>query len=80
MEPRLLEVDRTGKIVVEIPLRCQTQNAHMETRMARKLANGNYLVPHLLDFMVREYRTDGSTAWTRVTSSELRSRSSSRPW
>jgi hypothetical protein len=61
--PRLLEVDRSGKIVVEVPLRCQTKNTHMETRMARKLANGNYLVPHLLDFTVREYRPDGTTAW-----------------
>jgi hypothetical protein len=68
--PRLLEVDRTGKIVVEIPLRCQTQNAHMETRMARKLANGNYLVPHLLDFLVREYRPDGTTAWEFKTPTE----------
>ncbi len=68
--PRLLEVDRAGRIVVEIPLRCQTQNAHMETRMARKLANGNYLVPHLLDFLVREYRPDGTTAWEFRTPSE----------
>jgi len=68
--PRLLEVDRSGKIVVEIPLRCQTQNAHMETRMARKLANGNYLVPHLLDFLVREYRPDGTTAWEFKTPAE----------
>jgi len=68
--PRLLEVDRTGKILVEIPLRCQTRNAHMETRMARKLASGNYLVPHLLDFLVREYRPDGTTAWEFRTPEE----------
>jgi len=42
-------VDRTGKVVVEFPLQCQNANAHMESRMARKLANGNYLVPQLLD-------------------------------
>jgi hypothetical protein len=61
-KPRLLEIDREGKTLVEIPLQCQTKNAHMETRMARKLANGNYLVPHLLDKVVREYRPDGSVA------------------
>ncbi len=27
----------------------------MQTRMARKLPNGNYLVPHLLAFKVKEY-------------------------
>ena len=68
--PRLIEVDKSGKVVVEVPLRCQTQNTHMETRMARKLANGNYLVPHLLDFIVREYRPDGSTAWEFRTPEE----------
>ena len=68
--PRLLEVDRSGKIAVEVPLRCQTKNVHMETRMARKLTNGNYLVPHLLDFVVREYRPDGSTAWEFRTPDE----------
>jgi len=66
-KPRLLEIDRTGKILVEVPLQCQTKNAHMETRMARKLANGNYLVPHLLDKAVREYRADGTIAWEAKT-------------
>ena len=32
----------------------------MQTRMARKLANGNYLVPHLLAFKVKEYLPDGA--------------------
>ena len=62
-QPRLLEVDRTGKIVVEVPLQTQTANPHMESRMARKLANGNYLVPQLLDKVVREYAPDGRIVW-----------------
>ena len=61
-KPRLLEVKRDGTIAVEVALQCQTKNAHMETRMARKLASGNYLVPHLLDKVVREYKPDGSVA------------------
>ncbi|GIT38773.1 MAG: hypothetical protein Ct9H300mP7_6940 [Verrucomicrobiota bacterium] len=32
----------------------------MQTRMARKLPNGNYLVPHLLAFKVKEYKPDGT--------------------
>ena len=61
--PRLLEVDRTGKTVVEFPLQCQNTNAHMESRMARKLPNGNYLVPQLLDQVVREYTPEGKIVW-----------------
>lgn len=57
--PRLLEVSPAGKIVVETPLLPETDNAHMQTRMARKLANGNYLVPHLLAFKVKEYTPAG---------------------
>lgn len=60
---RILEVDRQGTIVVEVPLSCQTTNHHMETRMARKLANGNYLVPQLLDQVVREYTPTGKIVW-----------------
>jgi hypothetical protein len=58
-KPRLLEIDRAGKTVVEFPLQCQSANAHMETRMSRKLPSGNYLVPHLLDKAVREYTPEG---------------------
>ncbi len=58
-KPRLLEVDAEGKIVVECPLKPETDNAHMQTRMARKLPSGNYLVPHLLAFKVKEYSPTG---------------------
>ena len=58
-KPRLLEVDRQGRVVVEVPLKAQTRDHHLQTRMARKLANGDYLVPQLLDKVVREYTTKG---------------------
>lgn len=61
--PRLLEVDRQGKVVVEVPLTAQTKDHHLQTRMARKLANGNYLVPQLLDKVVREYTPEGKIVW-----------------
>ncbi|QDT16654.1 NHL repeat-containing protein [Alienimonas californiensis] len=57
--PRLLEVDREGTVLVEFPLVCQTENHHLQTRMARKLADGTYLVPHLLDFAVVQYDAEG---------------------
>ncbi len=58
-KPRLLEVDSDGTIAVDVPLLPETDNAHMQTRMARKLSTGNYLVPHLLAFKVKEYTRDG---------------------
>ena len=58
-KPRLLEVTRHGQIAAEIPLQPETDNDHMQTRMARKLPNGQYLVPHLLAFKVKEYDPAG---------------------
>jgi hypothetical protein len=57
--PRLREVDREGRVVVEVPLTAQIKDHHLQTRMARKLVNGNYLVPQLLDKVVREYTRKG---------------------
>ena len=66
-QPRLLEVNPKGEIVVEVPLIPETDNAHMQTRMARKLPNGNYLVPHLLAFAVKEYDPSGKVIQTFKT-------------
>jgi arylsulfatase A-like enzyme len=62
-KPRLLEVTRDGTIAVEVPLKCQLKNHHMQSRMARKLPNGNYLVPQLHDKVVREYSPEGKIVW-----------------
>ncbi len=62
-KPRLLEVARDGSIKVEIPLGCQTTNHHMQSRMARKLPNGHYLVPQ--EKTVREYDAQGKVVWER---------------
>jgi hypothetical protein len=66
-KPRLLEVRRDGTIAVEVALQAQTKDHHLQTRMARKLANGNYLVPQLLDKVVREYQPDGKIVWEVAT-------------
>lgn len=62
-KPRLLEVARDGAIKVEIPLGCQVTNHHLQSRMARKLPNGHYLVPQ--DKTVREYDATGKVVWER---------------
>lgn len=59
IQPRLLEVNPQGAIIHQVPLQPETDNVHMQTRMARQLKNGNYLVPHLLAFAVKEYAPDG---------------------
>jgi hypothetical protein len=69
-KPRVLEIDRDGKIVVEVPIQAQTTNHHLQTRMSRKLKNGNYLVPQLLDKVVREYAPDGKIIWEAKTPAE----------
>ncbi len=66
-KPRLLEVTREGKIAVDVALQAQTKDHHLQTRMARKLKNGNYLVPQLLDKVVREYQPDGKVVWEVAT-------------
>jgi hypothetical protein len=66
-QPRLLEIAPDGQPVLTVPLQPETDNAHMQTRMARQLRNGNYLVPHLLAFSIKEYRPDGSVVQTLPT-------------
>ncbi len=68
--PRLLEVAPKGNIVLDVPLLPETDNAHMQTRMARQLKNGNYLVPHLLAFAVKEYTPEGKVIRTLRTDLE----------
>jgi hypothetical protein len=66
-KPRILEVDSKGKILVEVPVKPETDNTHMQIRMARKLPNGNYLVPHLLAFAIKEYNAKGEVVRTIKT-------------
>lgn len=67
-KPRILEVEKkTGEIKVEVPIQAQTKDHHLQTRMTRKLKNGNYLVPQLLDKMVREYNPKGEVVWEAKT-------------
>jgi len=68
--PRIIEVNQKGQIQSEVALLPETDNAHMQTRMARKLKSGNYLVPHLLAFAVKEYQPDGTVVNTFATDLE----------
>lgn len=60
---RIIEVDASGKIHHQIALKVNRPNAHSDTRLARKLGNGNYLVAHEADGFVREYDKTGKVVW-----------------
>jgi outer membrane protein assembly factor BamB len=60
---RIIEIDRDGKRLHEIPLKVLRPNAHTDTRLARKLPSGNYLVCHEGDGCVREYDKSGEVVW-----------------
>jgi hypothetical protein len=66
-KPRLLEFDRAGNMLAEVTITAQIKDHHLQTRMTRKLANGNYLVPQLLDRVVREYDPKGKIVWEAKT-------------
>jgi len=61
---RIVEVDRDGKIVKEVALQVDHPEPHRDTRMARKLSSGNYLVCHEGDGVVREYDDSGKVVWS----------------
>ena len=80
VNPQLLEVRKDGSVAVTVPLKPDTQNGHMQTRMARKLPNGNYIVPHLLAFAVKEYKPDGTVVRTIRTDLEELGGRKARNW
>jgi hypothetical protein len=61
---RIVEVDLAGQIVKEVPLFVEHPEPHRDTRLARKLPNGHYLVCHEGDGAVREYDDSGKVIWT----------------
>jgi len=60
---RIIEVDRSGKLVRQIKLKVARNDPHRDTRLVRKLDNGHYLVAHEAEGAVREYDGDGNVVW-----------------
>ncbi|MDZ4858208.1 MAG: PQQ-binding-like beta-propeller repeat protein [Candidatus Hydrogenedentes bacterium] len=61
---RIIEVDRSGKLLKSTALVVSKPDPHRDTRLARKLDNGNYLVSHEGDGVIREYSgKDGKVVW-----------------
>ena len=60
---RIIEVDKLRAIHRSIPLTVDKPHHHRDTRLVRLLKNGNYLVCHEADEMVREYDGTGKVVW-----------------
>jgi outer membrane protein assembly factor BamB len=68
---RIIEVDREGSLRKQVPLTVDGRELHHDTRQARKLANGHYLVAHEGDKAVREYDEQGKVVWKYDVGSQL---------
>ena len=60
---RIIEVDKDGKIQHQIKMKVKKPSAHRDTRMVRKIKNGNYLVAQERDGVVKEYNRNGDVVW-----------------
>jgi hypothetical protein len=60
---RIIEVNANGAVKHEIKLKVEQPSAHSDTRLVRKLSNGNYLVAQEHDGVVREYDSTGKIVW-----------------
>ncbi|TXH01390.1 MAG: hypothetical protein E6R05_05750, partial [Candidatus Moraniibacteriota bacterium] len=72
---RILEVAQDGTIKHSIPLKVSKPDPHRDTRLVRPTPDGNYLVSHEAENLVREYRRDGSIAWEHNVGSKVYSAS-----
>ena len=62
-EGKIFEIDRKGKVLHTIDLLRDNPHPHRDTRLVRRLKNGNYLVAQEGDGAVREYQPDGTLIW-----------------
>ncbi|QDV67456.1 Arylsulfotransferase (ASST) [Rosistilla carotiformis] len=62
-EGKLLEIDRDGTLQHSIALQRTHPHPHRDTRLVRRMENGNYLVAQEGDGKVCEYDHDGKIVW-----------------
>jgi outer membrane protein assembly factor BamB len=68
---RIIEVDKSGKIVHSIPLTVPKPDPHRDTRLVRPTPNGNYIVAHEALGLAREYDRTGKIVWEYNVGSKL---------
>ena len=67
---RAIEIDRSGKILSTVEFPFITGDAHHQTRNARKLANGNFLLALSKDSKIAEVDPKGAIVWEYKTQGE----------
>lgn len=60
---RIIEINREGELLKQIPLQVSEPHPHLDTRLVRKLENGDYLVCHEGDETVKRYDPTGKVIW-----------------
>lgn len=60
---RIVELDANARLVSDFPLKVAHPHPHHDTRLARQIENGNFLVCHEGDGAVREYTPGGRVVW-----------------
>lgn len=61
---RFIEVDRQGRLLKQTAMKVDRPHPHTDTRIVRKLDNGNYLACHEGDGVLREYEgATGAVVW-----------------
>ncbi len=61
---RFIEVDRQGRLLKQTAMKVDRPHPHTDTRIVRKLDNGNYLACHEGDGVLREYEgATGDVVW-----------------
>jgi outer membrane protein assembly factor BamB len=60
---RIIEVNKDGKLLREVKMSVGKPSPHRDTRLVRKLDNGNYLACHEALGMVREYDAAAKVGW-----------------
>lgn len=67
---RLLEINRKGEIVKEIPVKTKNKNKHMQFRTCRKTKRGTYLAACFGDGVIREVDGKGKLIRTLVPAAD----------
>jgi hypothetical protein len=68
---RVIHIDPAGALLSQVPLTVDHHDAHRDTRNARRLANGHFLVAHEGDNKVREYDDKGVVVWSYDVKSKV---------
>ena len=61
---RMIEVDNSGKLINQFKLQVKKPHPHRDTRLVTITNEGNYLVCHEGDGVVKEYTPKGEIVWT----------------